>query len=386
LSDFRHNLTRILHGNINWLLNSGIRIKNGHDSGGFYGWKYLQPQPSYPFIYSEITGYAVTYFSWIYSEFNKPAAMQAAKESGNWLLRNLSSNLIFTGRSKVNNFTQKGDLSNQVYAFDNGIILIGLLNLYKVTTDSKILIVSENIAKAIIERFFDGTKLLPLLDKSFKPITNNKKHKWSTIPGAYHSKISLGFLKLYELLGEKKYLEVSNKLCDFALTLQKNNGRFITNYDSNVTYLHPHLYSCEGLIYAGIKQSNDRYYNAGLKGISWAVRQMNPINDGLPRSTIEKKTIQSDCVAQLLRLLIVLRSDLIKKSYFTESRLETIINKLCFCLVHFYVSEGEDKGGMKYQISLDSICSWCTMFSSQAFGFYIKRNEAENSRWMDFYI
>ena len=48
----------VISSNVEWLLKSGIRIKSGEDKGALYGWKNLNP-PSYPFVYSEITGYAV---------------------------------------------------------------------------------------------------------------------------------------------------------------------------------------------------------------------------------------------------------------------------------------------------------------------------------------
>ena len=36
----------VISSNVNWLLNSGIRIKSGDDTGALCGWKHLNP-PSY---------------------------------------------------------------------------------------------------------------------------------------------------------------------------------------------------------------------------------------------------------------------------------------------------------------------------------------------------
>ena len=49
-----------------------------------------------------------------------------------------------------------------------------------------------------------------------------------TIPGAYHSKLSLGLLELSKLTGNTNYSRVSNAICDFAISLQKPDGRFET--------------------------------------------------------------------------------------------------------------------------------------------------------------
>ena len=172
-----HLESQVFKDNVEWLLHSGIRIRNGPKKGAMYGWKNLNP-PSYPFIYNEITGYAITSFLYIYSKLGEPEALQAAKDSANWIVKNVrnsssSSYLLPAGSIETHNFNQKGDLSNQIYAFDNGMVIIGLLNLYKVINDTNLLKYAEKMAKSLIERFFDGSKLIAVLDRLYRPITNN---------------------------------------------------------------------------------------------------------------------------------------------------------------------------------------------------------------------
>jgi len=110
------------------------------------------------------------------------------------------------------------------------------------------------MTKTIIKRFFDGSKLIARVNDSYKPVINNNKRnngdirKWSTISGAYHCKLSMGLLELSRVTNNNFYAQVSDSICDYVITLQKSNGQFITNPDSDITYLHPHLYSCEGLV------------------------------------------------------------------------------------------------------------------------------------------
>jgi uncharacterized protein YyaL (SSP411 family) len=186
------------------LLNSGIRRRSGHDRGAIHGWKYLnqtlstKKSHSYPFLYSEATGYAITCFSWAYSELGIRAALEAAKQSAQWVIGNLGpSSLLIAGKITANDFDQKGDLSNQVYAFDNGIVMMGLLNLYRITSDDRILVAADTIAAALVKKFFNSKRRLEyaLLDSSFRP-TIRGIEKWSTVPGPYHSKLSIGFLEL----------------------------------------------------------------------------------------------------------------------------------------------------------------------------------------------
>jgi len=372
---------KVLNDNIRWLLSSDIRIKHGKNKGAFYGWKHLNPV-SFPFIYSEITGYAVTAFSWLYSESGSLAFLAAAKEAYEWIMRNMHSHLLFARPSVTNG---NNNLSEVFYAFDNGVIMIGLLNLYKVTMDQTFLNSAELMAKELIKHFFDGSKLVARLDSSYNGIPNNKEElaKWSTVSGAYHCKLSIGLLELSELTKNNLYANVSNALCDYAKKIQKSNGQFITNPDSDITYIHPHLYACEGLIHSGIKQQNNNHYSAGLKGIKWALEKIDASSGGLVRDTSKDSSEQSDCTAQLLRLLIICRPQL-EKSY-DLSNLNNEIDKLHSRLLDFYIPVGKDQGGMRYQIALDSVCSWCTMFSTQALGLWNKRNSG-NVTGMDYFI
>jgi hypothetical protein len=152
MSDIFVKSDQIFYNNLKWLLYSGIRIGKGPDAGAIYGWKDLNP-PSYPFIYSEATGYATTLLSWAYAELKEPAALQAAKEASQWILKNMYNHLLTAGRARIDNFNKKKDLSSRIYAFDNGMIITGLLNLYKITGDPNLLITAENMAKALIDRF-----------------------------------------------------------------------------------------------------------------------------------------------------------------------------------------------------------------------------------------
>jgi hypothetical protein len=355
-----------------------------------YGWKNLNPT-SYPFIYNEIVGYSITAFSWIYSELGQTAALDAAKDASYWVIKNIEryGNLLPAGRREVDTFNQKGDLSNLIYAFDNGMIMIGLLNLHKLTGDPKFLNYAGAIAKAIIEKFYEESRMVAVVDQNFKPIVSkqDKEIKWSMVPGAYHSKLALGLLELADLTREDSYRNVSFSICNSLKTWQRPNGRFITNPGTHITYLHPHLYACEGLIFSGLRECKQDYLTMGLAGLKWAVKTMLCNGGVLPRSTLERRVDQSDCISQLLRLLILCRPRLIEETNFLEhSLLDKVIEKLHLRLLDFYIPFGYDKGAMKYQISMESACSWCTMFSMQVLGLWERRQEFERMTWINYFI
>jgi hypothetical protein len=169
------------------------------------------------------------------------------------------------------------------------------------------------------------------------------------------------------------------------MKLQTSDGRFINKDQSEITYLHPHLYACEGLIYSGLKDSVEDYNNRGLSGVKWAIETMLGNGGILPRSTLEKNIEQSDCLSQLFRLMILCRPRLVE--YYGQSSFDRLISKLHLRLLDFGILFGNDRGAMKYQLGLESACSWCTMFSMQALRLW-NRNEKGFDRlsWLDYYI
>jgi hypothetical protein len=383
MSETNQKSNQIFHHNVNWLLCSDIRIKDGQNKGALFGWKNMNPK-SFPFIYSEITGYAITSFSWIYSSLRNNLALQAARESADWILRNMQSNLL-VARPPASGI-EPNELSEVFYSFDNGMIIIGLVNLYKLTKNVENLVLAEKMSQTLIGRFFDGEKLTARLDKSFNQMTTeniNGLVKWSTISGGYHAKLSLAFLELSRLTKDPTYSQVSNSICDYAIKMQGSGGRFVTNPGSGTVYLHPHLYTCEGLIYSGIMQSNKEHYSVGLKGVLWAIEQAESSKaGGLCANTESNAVEQSDCTAQLVRLLILCRSQL--ENIINSTKLDNVIQRLHSRLLDFYISDGDGMGGIRYQLGLDSACSWCTMFSMQAFHLWKIRNS--KLLWLDYFV
>jgi hypothetical protein len=375
---------KILNENIEWLISSDIRIKEGDNKGALYGWKNFI-SPYFPFIYSEITGYAITCFSWIASEFGNPVALEAAKEAAEWIRRNMHSKLLIA-RPPISR-DEQNELSSMFYSFDNSMVMIGLLNLHKITKKSNFLRLAKTITEVLVRRFFDGEKLIPRLDSSFnsiKPSEDKGIVKWSTIPGAYHCKLSIGLLELSKLTRNNGYARVSDSLCEYAKKMQRCTGEFITNPGSEIVYLHPHLYACEGLIYSGIKQSNESHYASGLNGIKWAMDQVDlNSNRGMLRDTGKASVEQSDCTAQLLRLLILCNSDLQKMV--KKSKLTKAIDRLHLRLLEFYIPTGAGQGAMRYQLQKETACSWCTMFSMQALRLW-SSNGSRKFHWMDCFV
>ena len=67
--------------------------------------------------------------------------------------------LLAAGYRKHDSFAKKGDLSNQIYLFDNGMAMIGLLNLYKIGGKKDLLKFARHIADSLLMYFFNGSNI-----------------------------------------------------------------------------------------------------------------------------------------------------------------------------------------------------------------------------------
>ena len=127
---------------------------------------------------------------------------------------------------------------------------------------------------------------------------------------------------------------------------------------------------------------------SAMKGILWAARQVKETG-GLPRDNSDGSAEQSDAMCQLLRLLILCYSDLSKE--INEISLVEMIKKLHRRIFDFCIVSGNDnRGGVKYQLQLDTTCSWCVMFCVQALDLWRKKTSGNSSlkdvRWMDYFV
>lgn len=357
----------------NWLLHSDIRIKVGDDRGAFFGWKNLdasEKASKYPYVYNEITGYSLSCFSYLYTETNKIDYIKAMKETVEYIQKNMTNNLLNTGKRKDEDFKEKGIIENQIYSFDNGMVLAGLLNYYKVTKDQVVLKMAEKLANALIKYFFKNNQLYyALLDVNLSPLDYGLE-KWSTRIGSYHAKLAIGFIDLYRITGNERYLKICESLCEFAISMQNNEGSFSNNPDKNdLIYLHPHLYSCEGLTYVGFIKNDRKLLINGLKGIEWAISNIT-IRGGVPRSNVDLND-QADCTSQLLRLLILYDKELEDYLKVPRDKIEKAMDSLHVRIMSFFINSEK---AIKYNEQSKFACTWCSMFSLQALDLWNKRN------------
>ena len=354
-----------------WMMDSGIQNLTGNNYGGFNSWFDFETK-QYPYIYSEITGYGITSLLFL-DKFFEGDFVDRARAAADWIIDN---ELHGCGGVKTRDYQHEMDESEvysfesgNIFAFDNGMVLYGIINLYKKTGDEKYLGLSKKIADFMINtlRKDDG-----LFYAIFNPNTGEKEDypkKWSSQSGSYHAKLSMGFTDIYDVTGEDKYKNAAIKLCEASLKFQDSSGRFITSRDDNSTHLHPHAYSAEGLLYTGIYFGREDFIESAEKAITWALSNQSE-DGGIPKKYVGDsfvKLYRTDILAQILRLAVVL-CELKKLDEKYEPNLKVLRGKL---LEFQYSGNDPQDGGFYYGFTLDGerkkhINSWCSMFAVQA--------------------
>jgi hypothetical protein len=228
---------------IDWIINSGIQSKDG----AFHAWYDLEKE-SYSFLYPETTGYAINLLVRLWRTGRKRLFLNKAIEAGDWLVKVQRKNGAFYCKyynDASDRVSENCDRS--LYAFDAGICLSGLLDLYEATSDVRYL---EAAVKA-------GNWLSSLQNSDGSLVAGYNANgdviedcHWSRTSSCHHLKNTLSLLKLYQMTRRKKYLGSAAKLLKWGQKLQVNSGRFTVYPNCDETYFHANCYAIEGLLFS----------------------------------------------------------------------------------------------------------------------------------------
>ena len=369
------DLDDVLESVYGWMRDSGIQNVEGDEAllGSINAW-FETDTESYPFVYSEITGYWVTLLCTLYHLHGNQLYLERAQAAGEWLLRtthepNGGFRCLYPLKPSRFNFKQE-----QIYAFDVGMVLNGLVELYRATRQERFL------ASAVTA----GDWLVYSAQKpngSFYPVFQIDDEKffesdkeWSTTSGSYHAKNAIGLLNLADLTHKQKYRDAAVKICDFALGCQKTSGRFVSFLSRGGTNAHPHCYSCEGLWVAGRYLEREDYLEASARGTQWLL-DMQSEEGYIPRRFLDDQPIyheRVDAISQTLRLAVLhLAQGTLHESYRRRAeRLVPIILRN-----QAKTDDVRSNGGLYFGRSnkgevIPHVNSWVTAFASQALRLY----------------
>ena len=372
-------LERSLKNSILWLDKSGIQNnskKKNLLSGSINAW-YDPSKKKYSFVYSEINGYFMTMMVFLYRRTGEKKYLNKGLEAAKWLISNAQEkNGGFRCLFLIDKNSSHAHKKDQIYSFDNGVIINGLVSLYKETKKSYLIKAAEKCANWIINFCIDNNNLV----KPVYEIEQNKffesDKEWSTTSGSYHSKIAIGLANLYSIIKKRKYLDAAKKICNSSIKFQKNNGRFLSFPFKGGTNAHPHCYSAEGLWVVGMFLKNKKYLNSFEKATKWILSKQNS-SGKVPRLFLITHSIyheRIDAIAQTIRLIFL--SQFIKKGKIKIKNKK--INKLLKIMLKYQNLKTSDlkiKGSFTWGKKSNGTIlkhpnSWVTFFAIQSLFFF----------------
>ncbi len=362
----------------NWILNSGIQNldKNSEAYGGFNAW-YDADQKLFSFTYSEITGYGISTLLYL-DKLNKNSLFaDRAKAAADWLIeRAYDENEAFFCRY------EDGKFMDRFCTFDAGMCLNALANLYKAAKDEKYLEVSRRVADWLVNKM--QKKNGSFYTRYFKEKNQFEDNgdKWSKQPGSFLAKVSIGLLNLYGILKDDRYKKAARKICDFALSFQERDGRFVTDNKDKSTFVHAHCYTAEGLLSAGVILNEKKYFESAINALNWITKYQMP-NGGFPAYFVNNKFVDvesPDISSQVIRLYMLMKNfRTIDEISLDEINLDSGIKRI----FDFQCTDNEKQayGGFMsgkawfYPENKNAkhVNSWVTMFILQAVNMYLNR-------------
>lgn len=262
-----------------WFLRSGIQ-----DPSGGVARYYRSDTGQNLAVSNEITGYAASTFAYLYSITGDVAHRDGAIRAARFLARQAwdpaASALPF----------EPG--SNRAYFFDTGIIVRGLLAVWRCCGEDEFLDRAREAALSLAFDFLgDGVyhPIIALPDKQPLPY----EPRWSRSPGCYQLKSALAWHDIAQATGDQHAEKLYQSM--LAASLQTHESFLDAEPDTGKTMdrLHAYCYFLEGLLPAADRAGVRVELANGLARASALRREIAPIFE------------RSDVAAQLLRVRLI---------------------------------------------------------------------------------
>jgi hypothetical protein len=220
-----------------WFLRSGIQTSDG----GVARYFRLDLGRNHA-VSTEITGYAASTLAFL----AEPAYLERAGDAARFLTR------AWDARSGAMPFELPAEFT---YFFDCGIIVRGLLAVWRATSGEEFLDCAQRVGRSMAQDFRAATspalkngQFHPILTLPSKTPLDRDALRWSRSPGCYQLKAAMAWWDLWEVTGDVCYRELYEGCREQSLATA---GEFLPGHDDRrkvVDRLHAFLYFLEGLL------------------------------------------------------------------------------------------------------------------------------------------
>jgi hypothetical protein len=266
-----------------WLLDSGIQ----EPSGGFARFYQAELEKNKA-VSTEITGYVTSALVYLFDITKDEAYLACARKAARFLMDAWDAELQ---TFPFEHPSPSSESDHHSYFFDCGIIIRGLLAVWRETQEDELLEISGAAARGMVADFHSGQDYHPILalpNKEPLPRTD----QWSRGPGCYQLKSAMAWWDVAEITGETPLTDAYLEMMQAALATYSTFLDGVSDRHRVMDRLHPYCYFLEGLLPVLDRKECVDAYVTGLGDISRTLRDIAP------------NFARSDVYAQLLRARI----------------------------------------------------------------------------------
>jgi hypothetical protein len=180
-----------------WFLHSGIQNREG-GVARYYRADLHENKP----VSTEITGYTASALMFLYATTGDAVYLDRARVTAAFLCDHAWD-------AGLRTFPFESG-SRHTYFFDCGIIVRGLVAVWKITREDRLIEIASAASEGMIRNFGAGDEYHPILELPQKtPVARTEQ--WSGMPGCYQAKSALAWWEVAEVTGDshlrEQYLE-----------------------------------------------------------------------------------------------------------------------------------------------------------------------------------
>ncbi len=259
-----------------WLLHSGIQCPNA-GVARFYRSDLKQNQA----ISTEITGYQASGLAWLYTVTGDQQYLDRASQTADFLVTKAWDPSLRT-------FPFEYPERTAAYFFDIGMILRGLLAVWRITGAPQLLETAEACAGQMLRDFDAGFDFHPILDLPSKASALRDPH-WSHSSGCYQLKVALAWKELGHITGNKALHSAWERVCAQSID---SHEQFLPGHSDEqrvMDRLHAYCYFLEALTAAPENAAARAALAVGIQRVAFLLHRIAPV------------FVRCDVYAQLLR-------------------------------------------------------------------------------------
>jgi hypothetical protein len=335
-----------------WLLSDQVQVAGGDHDGAVVGW--LDQSGAGTFLYPEITGYYLTWLSFL--QLARPESeAEATRRSGRavaWLAR-MSAKPLLPTRIYREAEPDVDWRSGAVFCFDVAMVLRGVAQAIPAVGHP-----AQEVLSALGARFDEWFAIGEDLLRSHRLESPDAilPRRWSTEPGPHHVKAAAAVLLLPDQAIGPNARTVAQRTLEHWV-------KWGTERLPAQTLVHPELYFIEGLLLAAVNSGRESLFHCASEQLHSVLEGLRP-DGSLPPSLDEPDApARSDVIAQTLRAGCVLtaRHPSERQAAFKELR------KLAAALEQFLTPQGSIVFARVPTHQHRN--TWSAMFAHQAFSY-----------------